>query len=1021
MNDPRGSVWRKWDLHIHTPASFHWKGGKRFREMTDTEKAAVLDEIVQRVRQTDVAAFGIMDYWTFDGYWALRDHLASKAETLDKTVFPGMELRIEAPVEFKLNIHVILSDSLSKQQLQDFKGALRISIGNTDRPLSDESLIELAQTLDQSVAAKYGFSLRDLEMRDKLLELGSKTAKITRESLKQARTQIPQKACLVILPYDTSGGLKDLDWVQHPYDDSIFMHSAHIFETRDPANVDLFLNRETDKNRHFIANFLKTMGGKPKPAISGSDAHKVPDYGVFPNNRITWIKADPTFEGLLQVTNEPAERSFIGDIPPKLALVQQKKTKYIESVEIRRKPDARLGEVWFDNTIPINPDLIAIIGNKGKGKSALTDTIGLLANTKQHGHFTFLSEKHFRQPKENKAKHFQATLTWAGGAPTTKGLDEPVDEQRPELVKYIPQNFLETICTQLSGIEETEFDRELKKVIFSHVDYAARLDKASLDDLIEYKTMEANDKIQIVKQEMHKINEETVSLEEKSQPEHRQSIENFLKLKKEELDAHEKSKPEGVQEPTNDPQEQEEISRAAKLIDDVKSNLAEYEKQIEAAVSDQAKYTQLIAVVDKLVSRVENLERQIQSFTLTSEPDFASIGLTIQDVVKTSIDKQPLVNRRQSFAALTQEAQEQQNPSTPNSPAQKKIAAEKEIEGLQTKLDEPNKRYQAYLTALKAWEGRGEEIIGGEGTPGTIKFYEKQLSDLDALPGLLFHTKSDRLAKAKELHGVIRQLAQTYRDLYAPVNQSIESRPLAKEKFHLNFEVGVVDTGFENSLFEFVSQGVTGTFCGVEEGHKRLKEILARQDLNTEEGIEAFLTEIMDAFEKDKRPGGEAVRISSQMRKGKTVLALYDYIFSLDYLKPRYALRMGDKELNQLSPGERGTLLLVFYLLVDKDDIPLVIDQPEENLDNQTVYDLLVPCVKEAKRRRQIFIVTHNPNLAVVCDAEQIIWADLDKKNNHLMRYTSGAIESQILNRATVDILEGTMPAFDNRDSKYLR
>ena len=98
--------------------------------------------------------------------------------------------------------------------------------------------------------------------------------------------------------------------------------------------------------------------------------------------------------------------------------------------------------------------------------------------------------------------------------------------------------------------------------------------------------------------------------------------------------------------------------------------------------------------------------------------------------------------------------------------------------------------------------------------------------------------------------------------------------------------------------------------------------------------------------------------------------ALYDLIFSLDFLKPRYSLRMGDKELHQLSPGERGALLLVFYLLVDKDDIPLVIDQPEENLDNQTVYELLVPCMKEAKQRRQILIVTHNPNLAVVCDAD---------------------------------------------------
>lgn len=988
--------------------------------MTVPEREAALDEIVQKVSQTDIGSFGIMDYWTFDGYWALRGHLASKGQALDKAVFPGMELRVEAPVDFRLNVQVILSDSLSKQQLDDFRGALRIG-GVLDRPLSDESLVEFARTLDEDVAKKYGFSHQDLDSQDKLLQLGSMTAKITRESLREARKRIPEKTCLIIMPYDTSAGLRDLDWEKHPYDDSYFMQSADIFETRDPANVDLFLNRVTDENRHFIANFVKTMGGKPKPAICGSDAHRISDYGVFPNNRVTWVKADPTFEGLLQVVNEPAERSFIGGIPPKLALVQQKKTKYIETVRMERKPEATLSEVWFNNTIPINPDLVAIIGNKGKGKSALTDTIGLLGNTKQHEHFTFLSEGLFRQPKENKAKHFQATLTWASGAQTAKGLEAAVDEQQPELVKYIPQNFLEKICTQLGGIEETDFDRELKKVIFSHVDSATRLGKASLDDLIQYKTTEANDKLQILKQEIHKINEEVVSLEERSQPEHRQGIENLLKLKKEELDAHGKSKPEVVQEPTNDPQKQEEISRVAKLLADAKSNLTEYEKQIAAAAADQAKHAQLISLVDKIVLRVENLERQIRSFTAASESDFGSIGLTIQDVVKISIDKQPLVDKRQSFATLMQEAEEQQNPSNPNSLAQKKLAVEKEIEELQTKLDEPNKRYQAYTTALKGWERGREAIIGAPATVGTIKFYEKQLSDLDAVPAQLLRAKSDRLVKAKELHGVIRQLAETYRDLYAYVNQFIESRRLAKEKLHLNFEVGVVDTGFESSLLEFVSQGVAGTFCGVEEGHKRLKEILAKQDFNTDQGIEAFLTEIMDALENDRRPGGKAARVSAQMRTRKTPLELYDHIFGLNYLKPRYALRMGDKELHQLSPGERGTLLLVFYLLVDKDDIPLVIDQPEENLDNQTVYDLLVPCVKEAKQRRQIFIVTHNPNLAVVCDAEQIIWADLDKKNNYVMNYVSGAIESQILNRASVDILEGTMPAFDNRDSKYFR
>jgi ABC-type lipoprotein export system ATPase subunit len=90
-------------------------------------------------------------------------------------------------------------------------------------------------------------------------------------------------------------------------------------------------------------------------------------------------------------------------------------------------------------------------------------------------------------------------------------------------------------------------------------------------------------------------------------------------------------------------------------------------------------------------------------------------------------------------------------------------------------------------------------------------------------------------------------------------------------------------------------------------------------------------------------------------------------------LRPKYELKVDEKDLSELSPGERGGLLLVFYLMLDRRDIPLIIDQPEDNLDNKSVYEILVKFLMKAKKRRQIIIVTHNPNLAVVADAGQII------------------------------------------------
>ena len=155
------------------------------------------------------------------------------------------------------------------------------------------------------------------------------------------------------------------------------------------------------------------------------------------------------------------------------------------------------------------------------------------------------------------------------------------------------------------------------------------------------------------------------------------------------------------------------------------------------------------------------------------------------------------------------------------------------------------------------------------------------------------------------------------------------------------------------------------------------------------------------------------------MKKGQSATTVYDLLFGLNFLEPRYSLLFQDTPIEQLSPGQRGALLLIFYLLVDRGKLPIILDQPEENLDNETVFRLLVPVLSEAKKQRQIIMVTHNPNLAVVCDAEQIIHAQFDRAGNSTISYESGAIENTVLNGSVVTVLEGTKPAFDNRSGKY--
>lgn len=199
-----------------------------------------------------------------------------------------------------------------------------------------------------------------------------------------------------------------------------------------------------------------------------------------------------------------------------------------------------------------------------------------------------------------------------------------------------------------------------------------------------------------------------------------------------------------------------------------------------------------------------------------------------------------------------------------------------------------------------------------------------------------------------------------------------------------------------------------------------MRGILSDVNFDTSGEALGLATRIDELLHVDQREGvvERETRIGDQVRKGVEPLEVMDYLFGMEYLNPRYSLTYAGQEIGQLSPGERGLLLLVFYLLVDNDDVPIVIDQPEENLDNQTIYKVLVKCIKRAKERRQVIMVTHNPNLAVVCDAEQIVYAACDKAAGRF-EYEAGAIERPDIKDRVVQILEGTEPAFKNRQSKY--
>lgn len=1018
MNYPQGSEWRKWDLHVHTPASIYHKYPGTEQEAWE----AFLSDLEGLPPEFKV--IGINDYLFLDGYKrVLAERAKGRLANID-LVLPVIELRLDKFVGHdshfqRVNFHVIF-DTIDPEVIEtQFINLLsrgfkllpdhealssRWSAVPTRKSLKDFGQL-IIDAAPPEKKAQYGHPLHE----------GFNNFNVILDNLEKAL-----KSTYFQGRYVTAVG--KTEW------DAIKWTDASIAEKRNVINNAgiVFTASET------VATFHKAYGALIQANVNSrlldcSDAHTLSNSSE--KNRIgncfTWIKGDTTFAAFLHAIKEYNKRVFIGDVPDKMTKVRSNPTKYIQRVQIKKVQGSSLTEPWFDVTLPVNDDLVAIIGNKGSGKSALADSLGLLGNTKQSKYFSFLNPQKFCDPRDNKASHFEATLTWKSGISTTKRLDSDPDLNSIETIKYLPQNYIETLCNEIAAGGDDGFNRELKQIIFSHVNHSERLGYDTLDDVLSYITSETEATKRVLIEKLHGINEKIVQLEERASASFRAQLESQLRIKREELEAHNRSKPNVVPEPT----QSNDLKRAAgeirQLILTKKEELNKVESTISTLIKNKTDFVRRITLLDKITTKLDNFNLQWQELKQSLTIDLQTLNVKPQiafdDVVQLTINRVKVTELRKEIEIQVEQIDEQFDLAKEGSAATTKASLQTILTQLQDSLDEPNRKFVAYQNELELWEKKRVSIQGDLQTHQSISWLEQQIAVLEHIPTDLLTLQNQRTEVSREIYREIKKLADSYRKLYHPVQEFIEKQTVSPEAIPLSFQVAIVDEGFAGTFLEKISRQVKGTFSGLEESNTLLRGILGAVQFDKEDSVLNFLEEINTSLHFDKRStisGQSPVQVADQIRKGESPLSVYDYIYSLSYLSPRYTLHYNGHEINQLSPGERGLLLLVFYLLIDKDEIPLIIDQPEENLDNQTIYEVLVRCLGDAKVRRQIIVVTHNPNLAVVCDAEQVIHAHRDSVLNSIT-YNTGGIENPVINKQIIDVLEGTRPAFKNRDSKY--
>jgi ABC-type lipoprotein export system ATPase subunit/TolA-binding protein len=1010
INNPtqlRGSEWGRWDLHVHTPASLvqhYGQGG------VDPWEAFIADV---ECLPPEFRVIGINDYLFLDGYKRVKaEHHAGRMRNI-ALFLPVIELRLnhfggtEAQLS-RANLHVIFSDELDTEVIQaQFVNGLKCDLALTP---SSESTPEWSSIVTRQSLSTLGAavkqSLPEEHRRNAAndLEEGFNNFNVSFDSV-LALLQNPIFANRYLL------ALGKTEWA-----DQKWKRQSSAFK-RTLINRPHFVFTAADTPAAFTKaqTQLVDLGVNAK-LLDGSDAHYVSsNSGVSTRlgNCMTWINALPTFEGLRHSYYEYDTRVFVGDTPPKLTSVRTHSTHHIDRVQVR-VDEGQSAAPEFANDIPLNAGFVAIVGNKGRGKSALTDILGLLGDSRRADHYSFLTRNRFRDPKNNLASRHIAKLTWLSGSVVNRSLDSDGDPAATETVQYLPQNFLETVCNEGPGSDE-RFTQELGQVIFAHVPEADRLGATTLAELVDARTGATQRRIAILRSELATTIAQILDLESQLDPQSRKQLENRLKDKTAELAAHEGLKPVAVSPPV---ERSDDVSELEQRIEQMRHDIGALEEELRKIQTDANDKARLLDRAQELQREVGNLDHQVASFFARVGPIATEIGLQLDDLVTFEVSVDAVEHLIAQLSAEKEAALGKLSVTSDGTPARRADEARSDLADLEAALDAPQREYQAYLSQTSTWEKRRLEIIGSPGTPESLEYLQHRLSELADAPVKLDELRHRRLEQSLAIHEQLLEIAARLRELYMPVQAFIADHPVVRDRLSLSFEVTIVESGLADQLFSMVNRQVNGSFAGTEEGEARLTRLIATTDFNRRGAVTEFLEQVDDDLRHDNRAGRgkRPTGIGAQVRKGATAQRVYELVFGLEYLSSEFWLESDSRPISQLSPGQRGTLLLLFYLLVDKSRRPIVLDQPEENLDNQTVHELLVPAIAEARKYRQVIAVTHNPNLAVVGDADQVIVAELAADK---FCYVSGAIEDPAINGRIVEILEGTWPAFQNRRDKY--
>lgn len=928
----KGSEWRKWDLHVHTPAS-----GMANEYGSDWD--LYVKTLFSLAMERNVAAIGITDYFTIEGYEKIKhDYLENHAKLLElfgtecaiakvKSILllPNIEFRLNQIVDSnRVNYHVIFSNEVSIQDIKenflheiDFVYEIDPFSKDYTRKLTRHNIECLGQKLKDEQSTFKGNNF----------EIGCQTAVVSDEQIRKilnSHGDMFRNKYLIAVPVDED--LSKVSWKGQGHQvRKLLCQQSNLFFASNLSTIDFGLGKKHDSKDDFLKEF-KTL----KACVIGSDAHSIEQlkekFGLHwekggQTSKTTWIKADTTFEGLRQILCEPETRVKIQEMSP------DNKADYqvIDSVILNNNK-------FWQQKIGFNSCMNTIIGGRSTGKSLLLQCIAKKVDPS------------IKIDNENRQVFIDShlddiTVIWKDG----------VENSSRELM-YFPQNYM---------IRLAENKEELDKLIEGII-----RDKDEHHKLDGYKAFCNQNRIEI----SNHVNQFFLELSQ---------------LRSLSSEAKELGDIKGVQA---------EINKLSDKINSIKNNSSITSKELEY-------YNSLITKISGNLSAIQNVDRDLavlnqlsvgnlfnayynNEFSSLSQLEYDKLFRELKTIKEETVSKwQEKIQEAKHRILLNKEALVKENTNTQSSAIYKK--------GQEYSLK--NKEYSQLQSALKNEKDKLARISDFTDKISKKKDeIKKVFQEIERLH-LLYHSKMQELIRLLQF-----------------ADSRVSIIPLCRLK--------------KKELSDFFEErhNLRGN-----ERRDYINNFLVKYE-------QGKIEEVTKQYIRDTINGKIDYK-NSYMPNNVTI-----ELMATNWFDVTYEIKYEEDKFEDMSQGKKSFVILNLLLDFSNKKCPILLDQPEDSLDNRAIYNELVQYLRNKKEERQLIIVTHNANVVVSADSENVIVANqngIKNKNSNSTRfqYKNGALENSSIrdsaNQAILesrgirehvcDILEGGEDAFREREMKY--